>query len=140
MNNEIDQKIKADIYFFLILFGCLIGACVLIYSYTNNLTIDSIGPIERAHKLAVTQMEFTTLNDSDIIILHVTSLGTSPVTVDIVKINDDKITGDSIHSLTIQPGDSGIIGIEYDWKTGNSYTVNIFTPDGIRASSYTDTA
>ena len=138
--NEIDQKIKTDIYFFLILIGCLIGACALIYYYTTPLTIDSIGPIERAYKLTVTQMEFTTLNNSDIIILHVTSLGTSPVTVDVVKINDDKITKDSIHSLIIEPGDSGIIGIEYDWITGNSYTVNIFTPDGIRASSYTDTA
>ena len=137
--NEIDQKIKTDIYFFLILIGCLIGACALIYCM-SPVTIDSIALAERSQKLTITQMEFTTLNESDIIILHVTSLGTSPVTVDVVKINDDKITKDSIHSLTIEPGDSGIIGIQYDWITGNNYTVNIFTPDGIRASSYTDTA
>jgi hypothetical protein len=137
--NEIDQKIKTDIYFFLILIGCLIGACALIYCM-SPVTIDSIALAERSQKLTITQMEFTTLNESDIIILHVTSLGTSPVTVDVVKINDDKITKDSIHSLTIEPGDSGIIGIEYDWITGNSYTVDIFTPDGIRASSYTETA
>jgi hypothetical protein len=137
--NEIDQKIKTDIHFFLILIGCLIGACALIYCM-SPVTIDSIALAERSQKLTITQMEFTTLNESDIIILHVTSLGTSPVTVDVVKINDDKITKDSIHSLTIEPGDSGIIGIQYDWITGNNYTVNIFTPDGIRASSYTETA
>jgi len=120
-----------------------IGASGLFYYYTTPLTIDSLALAERTHELTVTQMEFTTLNDSDIIILHVTSTKTSPVTVDILKINGEtqnKITGDSIYGLTFEPGNSGTIRIEHDWTTENNYTVNIFTPDGIRVSSYTNTA
>jgi hypothetical protein len=130
---------KMDAYFLLIVIGVAIGASVLI-SYMNNLTIVPMDTKE----LVITQMEFTTLNDSDIIIiLHVTYPDKYPVTVDIVKINGEtqnKITGDPIYGLTFEPGDSGTITIEHDWTTGNNYTVNIFTPDGIRASSYTDTA
>jgi hypothetical protein len=129
---------KMDVYFLLIVIGVAIGASVLI-SYMNNLTIVPMDTKE----LVITQMEFTTLNDSDIIILHVTYPDKYPVTVDIVKINGEtqnKITGDPIYGLTFEPGDSGTITIEHDWTTGNNYTVNIFTPDGIRASSYTDTA
>ena len=97
-------------------------------------------------ELQITQMEFTTLGDSDIIIVHVTNLGNTPVTVTAVKINGDtqnNITGDSIHGLTFAVGDSGTITIEHDWTGGNNYTVKLFISDGREQSLlcyYTDTA
>ena len=131
---------KMDAYFLLIVISVAVGTIALIY---YNPFKETIGDPTRCPELTITQMEFTTLNDSDIIILHVTSTKTSPVTVDILKINGEtqnKITGDSIYGLTFEPGNSGTIRIEHDWTTENNYTVNIFTPDGIRVSSYTNTA
>ena len=134
MNSKIDKK---DIYILLVIvIGSVIGASALIYYMSDPLTIVPLNTKE----LTVTQMEFTTSSDSDIIILHVTSSGTSPVTVGVVRINGDKITGDSIHGLTFEPGDSGTITIEHEWITGNSYTARLFASDGSLVGSYTDTA
>jgi len=87
-------------------------------------------------------VDFTTLNDSNIVILHFINSGTKDVILATVKIDGEtqnKITVDSIHGLTFQPGDSGTITIEHEWITGNNYTVNMFTSDNM-AGSYTDTA
>ena len=127
---------KVDIYLLLvILVGGLIGASVLIYM-SGPLTIVHMETTE----LIVTQMEFTASSDSDVIILHFVNSGTLQVTVDAVKINNEKIPKDSIHGLTSAPGESGTMIIEYDWTTGNNYTVNLFTSDGTLAGYYTDTA
>ena len=130
---------KLGIFIVLIVFiGGAIGASV--FYYKSALTIDMMDTKE----LVVTQMEFTTLNDSDIIILHVTNPETKPLTVATVKINgytQNKITGDSIHGLTFEPtGDLGTITIEHDWTTGNSYTASLFTSDGTLVGGYTETA
>ena len=129
---------KLGIFIVLIVFiGGAIGASV--FYYKSALTIDMMDTKE----LVVTQMEFTTLNASDIIILHVTNPETKPLTVATVKINgytQNKITGDSIQGLTFEPGDLGPITIEYDWIAGNNYTVDLFTPDGHLLDHYTDTA
>ena len=136
--NEIDQRDKIGICFLLVIvMGSAIGVYALIYD--NSLTIV---PME-TKELCVTQMEFTTLSDSDIIILHVTNPETKPLTVATVKINgytQNKITGDSIHGLTFKPGDLGTITIEQNWIAGNNYTVDLFTSDGHLLGSYTDTA
>ena len=133
---------KIDIYLLLVIvIGGVIGASALIYYNPFALTIDSVNTKE----LTVTQMEFTTLSDSDVIILYARNSGKFSVTVTFatVKINGDtqnKITGDSIHSLIIEPGDSGMIAIEHEWITGNKYAVNLFTSDGQKVGYYTDTA
>ena len=130
---------KMDAYFLLIVISVAIGAIALICYNPFKMVIDTLDTME----LTVTQMEFTTLNDSDIIILHVTNSGTLPVTVDAVKINDEtrnKITVDSIHGPTFKAGGSGIIGIKYDWIIGTKYSVIGFTSDGVMVMSYTDTA
>jgi len=139
MNSKIDKK---DIYLLLVIvIGGVIGASAFTYYMLNPLVIDSV----HTKELTVTQMEFTTLSDTNIIILYARNTGkfSATVTFATVKINGDtqnKITGDSIHSLTIEPGDSGTITIEYDWTTGNTYTVNLFTSDGSLVGYYTDTA
>ena len=138
MNNEIDKRDKIDIYILLIIFAVLV-ASALTYYMLNPFVIDTM----KTKELCVTQMEFTTLSDSDIIILHVTNPETKPLTVATVKINgytQNKITGDSIHGLTFEPGDLGTITIEQNWIVGNNYTVDLFTPDGHLLGSYTDTA
>jgi hypothetical protein len=94
-------------------------------------------------ELQITKMEFTSLSDSDFIIVHFTNVGTSPVTVAAVKINGDtqnNITGDSVHGLSFAVTDSGTITIEQDWTAGNNYTVNLFTSDETLVGYYTDTA
>jgi hypothetical protein len=130
---------KLGIYIVLIVIGVAIGAIALIYYNPFQMNIETMDIPE----LTVTQMEFTTLSDSDIIIVHATNRGTKPVTVVAVKINGDiqnKITVDSIHGLTFEPGDSRTFTIEHDWITGNSYTVSGFTSDGSMPMSITDTA
>ena len=130
---------KLGIYIVLIVIGVAIGAIALIYYNPFQMNIETMDIPE----LTVTQMEFTTLSDSDIIILHVTNTGIHPVTLAAVKINGDtqnKITVDSIHGLTFEPGDSRTFTIEHDWITGNSYTVSGFTSDGSMPMSITDTA
>ena len=130
---------KMDAYFLLIVLGVAIGAIALIY-YEPFKWKKGMMP---TRELCVTQMEFTTLSDSDIIILHVTNPETKPLTVATVKINgytQNKITGDSIHGLTFEPGDLCTITIEQNWIAGNNYTVDLFTPDGHLLGSYTDTA
>jgi hypothetical protein len=129
---------RIGICFLLVVIGGAIGAIALIYYMSDPLTIVPMNVKE----LTVTQMEFTTLSDSEVIVLHVTNSGTKPVTVAAVKINGDtqnKITGDTIHGLTFEPGDSGTITIEHDWTTGNNYTARLFTSDGTLVGSYTDT-
>ena len=135
MNNKTDN----NFLFLLIVISIIIGAIAL--SYYNPWYRWTKGRIP-TRELTVTQMEFTASSDFDVIILHVTNTGNSPVTVAAVKINDDLITKDSIHSLTSEPGESGTIIIEYDWTTGNKYTVNLFTSDGTLTyvGGYTDTA
>ena len=94
-------------------------------------------------ELTVTQMEFTTLSDTDVIILLVRNSGKFSVTVDVAKINGEiqnKFTGDSIHGLTFQPGDSGTIIIEHDWITGTKYAVSVFDSDGTLVIGYSDIA
>lgn len=138
MNNEIDKRDKIGIYILLIICAVL-AASAFTYYMLNPSTIVPMDTKE----LVVTQMEFTTLSDSDIIILHVTNPETKPLTVATVKINgytQNKITGDSIHGLTFEPGDLGTITIEQNWIAGNNYTVDLFTPDGHLLGSYTDTA
>ena len=135
MNNEIDKR---DIYIQLIIFAVL-AASAFTYYMLNPLVIDQM----KTKELLVTQMEFTTLSDSDIIILHVINPEINPLTVATVKINGEtqnKITGNSIHGLTFEPDDLGTITVEHDWRTGNSYTVSMFTSDGHLLGSYTDTA
>ena len=130
---------KMGAYFLLIVICGAIGAIALIYYNPFKFTKGMMPTRE----LCVTQMEFTTLSDSDIIILHVTSACTPTVTVAAVKINGEtqnKITGNSIHGLTFEPGDLGTITVEHDWITGNNYTVSMFTSDGHLLGSYTDTA
>ncbi|MFC1487699.1 hypothetical protein ACFLRN_08450 [Thermoproteota archaeon] len=78
MNNEIDKR---DIYIHLIIFAVLV-ASAFTYYMLNPLTI---GPMD-TKELVVTQMEFTTLSDSDIIILHVTYPDTLPVTVAVMNL------------------------------------------------------
>ena len=126
---------KKGIYILFLVYA-LLAASALTYYMLNPVIIDSV----HTKELTVTHVEFTTLNDSNIIVLYARNSGKFSVTVDAVKINDDLITGDSIHSLTIEPGDSGTITIEHDWITGNSYTVRLFTADGTLVSSRTDTA
>ena len=131
---------KMDAYFLLIVISFGIGAITLIYN--RQMFQMHIIPMD-TKELIVTQMEFTTLSDSDIIILHVTNPETKPLTVATVKINgytQNKITGDSIHGLTFEPGDLGTITVEQDWTTGNNYTASLFTSDGHLLGSYTDTA
>jgi hypothetical protein len=132
---------KIDTYILLIIIAGVIGASALIYYMSPPLIIAGGANIR---ELTVTQMEFTTLNDSDIIILHVISTSMQrPVILAAVKINGDtqnKITIDSIHGLTFEPGDSGTITIEHDWTTGNDYTVDLFTSDGTLVGYHTDTA
>jgi len=84
MNNEIDKRDKIDIYILLIIFAVLV-ASALTYYMLNPFVIDTM----KTKELCVTQMEFTTLSDSDIIILHVTNPETKPLTVAIVKINGE---------------------------------------------------
>jgi hypothetical protein len=131
---------KIDTYILLIAIGTVIGASALIY-YMHN---DKIGGDPgRWPELTVTQMEFTTLSDSDIVILHVTSTCTPTVTVAVVKINgytQNKITGDPIRGLTFETGESGTITVEHDWTTGNKYVVSLFIADGTMVGGYTDTA
>ena len=129
---------KIGIYILLIVIGGAIGASVLNFWMMNESAVGM-----NTKEMRITQMEFTTLGDSDIIILHVTNVGTLPVTVDLVKINryrQNKITGDSIYGLTFESGDSGTITVEHDWTTGNNYTVNLFHSDGTLVGYYTDTA
>ena len=129
---------KKGIYIFFLVYAVL-AASAFTYYMLNPLTIR--GPT-RWPELTVTQMEFTTLSDSDVIIVHVTNTGPKTVTVAAVKINGDtqnKITGDSIHGLTFEPGDSGTITVEHDWTTENTYTARLFTSDGALVGSYTDT-
>jgi hypothetical protein len=129
---------KMDAYFLLIVISVGIGAIALIY---YNPFKEIIAPMD-IPELTITQMEFTTLSDSEIIIVHATNTGTLPVTVDAVKINGEtqnKITVDSIHGLTFEPGDSRTFTLEHDWITGNSYTVSLFNSGGWE-SFYTDTA
>jgi len=131
---------KLGTYIILIVIVALIGAITLIYN--RQMFQMHIIPMD-TKELCVTQMEFTTLSDSDIIILHVTNPEPNPLTVAVVKINgytQNKITGDSIHGLTFEPGDLGTITIEQNWIVGNNYTVDLFTPDGHLLGSYTDTA
>jgi hypothetical protein len=135
-----NKRDKIGIYILLTIYA-LLAASAFTYYMLNPLVIDSV----HTRELTVTQMEFTTLSDTNIIILYARNTGkfSATVTFATVKINGDtqnKITGDSIHSLTIEPGDSGIIAIEHDWITGNKYAVNLFTPDGLLVGSYTDTA
>ena len=130
---------KMDAYFLLLVISVGIGAIALIYYNPFKFTKGMMPTRE----LCVTQMEFTTLSDSDIIILHVTNPEINPLTVVTVKINGEtqnKITGNSIHGLTFEPGDLGTITVEHDWRTGNSYTVSMFTSDGHLLGSYTDIA
>ena len=130
---------KMDAYFLLIILGVAIGASALVCYMSGPLTIV---PME-TKELVVTQMEFTTLNDSNIIILHVTNPETKPLTVATVKINgytQNKITGDPIHGLTFEPADSGTIAIEQNWIAGNNYTASLFISDGTLVGSYTGTA
>ena len=127
---------KMDAYFLLVVISVAIGAIALICYNPFKMVIDTLDTME----LTVTQMEFTTLNDSDIIILHVTNSGTLPVTVDAVKIKDEtrnKITVDSIHGPTFKAGGSGTITVDYDWITGTKYSVIGFTSDGVMVMSYT---
>jgi len=135
-----NKRDKIGIYILLTIYA-LLAASAFTYYMLNPLVIDSV----HTRELTVTQMEFTTLSDTNIIILYARNTGkfSATVTFATVKINGDtqnKITGNSIHSLTIEPGDSGIIAIEHDWITGNKYAVNLFTPDGLLVGSYTDTA
>jgi len=130
---------KMDAYFLLIVISVAVGTIALIY---YNPFKETIGDPTRCPELTITQMEFTTLNDSDVIIVNATNTGIYPVTVEAVKINGDtqnKITVDSIHGLTFEIGDSDTITIEYEWTIGNSYTVSLFHSDG-QESFYTDTA
>jgi hypothetical protein len=130
---------KKVIYIVLVAFiGAAIGAFTLSFWMMNQSRV-----IMNTKELYITQMEFTTLSDSDVIILHFKNSGTLQVTVDAVKLNGDtqnKITGDSVHGLTFEPGDSGTITIEHDWTTGNSYTARLFTSDGTLVGSFQDTA
>ena len=128
---------KKGIYIICSIYAVL-GASAFTYYILNPVKIG--GHPGRGGELAVKQMEFTTLNDSDIIILHVTNSGVPAITVATIKINDDLITGEYIHSLTIEPGDSGTITVEHDWTPGNSYTVSLFTSSGTLVGGYRDTA
>jgi hypothetical protein len=135
-----NKRDKIGIYILLTIYA-LLAASAFTYYMLNPLVIDSV----HTRELTVTQMEFTTLSDTNIIILYARNTGkfSATVTFATVKINGDtqnKITGDSIHSLIIEPGDSGMIAIEHDWITGNKYAVNLFTPDGLLVGSYTETA
>ena len=129
---------KLGIYIVLIVICGVIGVSALNIWMMNESTV-----IMNTKELQITQIEFTSLSDSDIIIVHVTNVGTTPVTVAAVKINGDtqnNITGDSIHGLTFAVTDSGTITTEQDWTTGNNYTVSLFTSDGTLVGYYTDTA
>ena len=136
MSNELDQRDKIGTCFLLVI---IIGGAIVAFAsfYKPDPWTKGMFPTK---ELCITEMEFTASSDSDVIILHFTNVGWSPVTVAAVKINDDKITKDSIHGLSSEPGESGTIIIEYDWATGNKYTVNLFTSDGTLAGYYTDTA
>jgi hypothetical protein len=126
---------KKGVYILFLVYAVL-AASVFAYYMLNPVVIDSV----HTKELTVTHMEFTTSNDSDVIVLYARNSGKFSVTVDAAKINGDLITGDSIHSLTIEPNDSGTITIKHDWTTANTYTINMFTADGQMVSSYTDTA
>ena len=129
---------KIGVYVLLIVICGVIGVSALNFWMMNESTV-----IMNTKELQITQIEFTSLSDSDIIIVHFTNVGTSPVTVAAVKINGDtqnKITGDSIHDLTFAVTDSGTISIEQNWTVGNTYTVDLFTSDGTLVGYYTDTA
>jgi hypothetical protein len=128
---------KIGIYILLIVIGGVIGVYVLNVWMLNESAVGM-----NFKELKITKMEFTTLNGSDIIVVHVTNVGNSPVTVAAVEINGDtqnNIIGDSVHGLTFNVTDSGTITIEHDWTVGNNYTVNLFTPHGL-ISYYIDTA
>ena len=132
MNNK-------GIYIILIIFAVL-AASSFTYYMMNPLVIDSISNMK---ELTVTQMEFTTLSDTDVIILLVRNSGKFSVTVDVVKINGEiqnKFTIDSIHGPTFEPGDSGTIIIEHDWITGTKYAVSVFDSDGTLVIGYSDIA
>ena len=129
---------KLGIYIVLIVICGVIGVSALNIWMMKESTV-----IMNTKELQITQIEFTSLSDSDIIIVHFTNVGTTPVTVAAVKINGDtqnNITGDSIHGLTFAVTDSGTITTEQDWTTGNNYTVSLFTSDGTLVGYYTDTA
>ena len=129
---------KKGIYIVLIAYiGAAIVASTLHFWMMNQSRV-----IMNTKELYITQMEFTTLGDSDVIVLHFKNSGTLRVTVAAVKINGEtqnKTTGDSIFGLTFEPGDLGTITVEHDWKTGNTYTARLFTSDGTLVGSYTDT-
>ena len=128
---------KLGIYILLIVIGGVLGASALNFWMMNESAVGM-----NFKELQITQMEFTTLSDSDIIIVHVTNVGNTPVTVAGVKINGDtqnNITGDPVHGLTFNVTDSGTITIEKDWTTGKNYTVDLFTSGGL-IGYYTDTA
>ena len=74
---------KLGTYIILIVIVALIGAITLIYN--RQMFQMHIIPMD-TKELVVTQMEFTTLSDSDIIILHVTYPDTLPVTVAVMNL------------------------------------------------------
>jgi hypothetical protein len=88
--------------------------------------------------LTITNIRFETGNQYTTI--SAKNTGTKTVTIAAIKVNNVAVTINGTSTLTYDAGDSGTIGIDLAWTSGNPYKFDLYDSSGQVVGSYQATA
>jgi flagellin-like protein len=132
-----NKKALSPVVAAIILIAVTVAVSIAVAAWMGSLTI---GFMETA-ELTITDVDFTIGNPSGIITVKVTNSGTSPFTVNRIRVNGENAdTWLSGTSNTVTPGSNETFTITQPIAPGTKYAVSLYDIDNTMIGAHTATA
>jgi flagellin-like protein len=133
------RKALSPVVASIILIAVTVAVSIAVAAWMGALTIGFMG----SSSITVTNMQFTTSNSTNSIVLTLKNTGTKSVTIAQVRVNNNLAAGTGL-PLSLTAGQANVnltITGEYaNWVKGNPYKVELYDSNGQVVGSYQATA